>query len=453
MSALPKWNTEPDPDAEIDGPELENRPQVRDEMLYGLVGEFAREAARNSEAIPAAVALMALTYIGAHVGRGAFMRVGDVTHHPRLFVLHVAGTNSGKGESRELLMRVDRRIRAGDVPGVDATFLGKMHTGGLSTREGIAALIPDRIERDGKVIIEGTADKRLLVHESEFSGLLRTMRREGNAISSALRDAWDGVAIAPLTKTNPTQATDPHIALWGSITPGEMRALFDPGDVANGFLNRILIVHAESDRDVTWPTPVPDEIVFKYAERFIEVIKWGRDRYPAVSDTLEISLSNGARQLHERAYRKLKRASPDPMLGALLARARSHVLRLAMLFAICDMSQTVEEHHYRAAMAWIQYWTGSVRYLFRRGANEAKAVEAANHAEKILEKLHESPEQRLTRTQISAVFNRNLSRDGIDRALDALLARNPCPVRVWKDTPKEGSVASTQWISLKVPAP
>jgi hypothetical protein len=428
---------------------LENRPRLRDEMFYGLPGEFAREACRNSEAAPAPVALMLLTFIGAMAGRGPYLRVGDVTHHARVFALHVAGTNAGKGESRELLRRVIEAIRKGKVAGADAALLGKMHTGGLSTKEGIAAAIPDRVEKDGKVILEGTADKRLLVFESEFANVLRVMRREGNLLSTALRDAWDGVSIGSLTKNDPMHATAPHVALWASITPAELNAQLAEVDTQNGFLNRFLVFHAESERDVPWPQPVPEGTVQRFAEQIVEIITWARDRYPAEADTLELTLSPDAQAAHERAYGRLKRLSPDPKLGALLSRARSQVLRLAMLFAITDRTATVSEAHYKAAFAWIDYATQSVRYVFRRGGAELKASQASERADKILDALKERPDGRLSRTEISRLFAGHATRGEIEQALKALLERNPCPIRVSRErVQKDGSTARTEYVGL-----
>ena len=428
---------------------LENRPRVRDEMFYGLAGEFAHVACRNSEAIPAAVALMVLTVIGAMAGRGPYLRVGDVTHHARLFALHAAGTNVGKGESRELLFRVIEEIRAGNVPGADGTLLGRMHTGGLSTKEGIAAAIPDRIEKDGKVIVEGTADKRLLVFEAEFANVLRVMRREGNLLSVALRDAWDGVSIGALTKSEQMHATAPHVVLWASITPAELHAQLDDVDTQNGFLNRFVVIHAESDRDVPWPTPVPPETVRRFAERIVEIIRWAANGYPLNENTREMTLDAGAQAAHERAYSKLKRLSPDPKLGALLSRARSQVLRIAMLIAITDKTETISEAHYKAAFAWIAYSAESVRYVFRRGSAERDAAEASGRADRILAALVERNDGRMTRTEVSGVFSGKASKAEINAALAALLARNPCPIQVWTESkPRDGTTATTQFVAL-----
>ena len=55
--------------------------------------------------------------------------------------------------------------------------------------------------------------------ESEFANVLGQTKREGNTLSAALRDVWDGISIRPATKTSRVWASDPHIALSGAVTP------------------------------------------------------------------------------------------------------------------------------------------------------------------------------------------------------------------------------------------
>ena len=79
--------------------------------------------------------------------------------------------------------------------------------------------------KEGKKEIDPVVDKRLWIMESEFANVLHQARRDGNTLSPALRDAWDGKSIKPATKTFRIGATDPHIALSAAITPTELRDL------------------------------------------------------------------------------------------------------------------------------------------------------------------------------------------------------------------------------------
>lgn len=185
-----------------------NAPQPDDACLYGLIGNIARAGGDTTEANPFAVALNALAYIGCCVGRGPFLPVGNTYHHPRLFTQHVGRSGRGrKGDAVSLIHRIDMSLRK-----IDAGLAPQVHRGGLSTREGLAYLIHDGF-REGKNVVDPIHDKRLWVLESEFANVLHQTKRDGNTLSAALRDCWDGVSIKPATKSNRIAATDPHVSL------------------------------------------------------------------------------------------------------------------------------------------------------------------------------------------------------------------------------------------------
>ena len=86
----------------------------------------------------------------------------------------------------------------------------------------------------------GIKDKRLLVIESEFASTLKVMAREGNTLSSTIRQAWDSGHLRILTKTSPAKSTGAHISIVGHITAEELKRYLDSTESANGFANRFL---------------------------------------------------------------------------------------------------------------------------------------------------------------------------------------------------------------------
>ena len=83
-------------------------------------------------------------------------------------------------------------------------------------------------------------DKRLLVIEEEFVRVLRVGSRDGNILSSVIRDAWDGKTLRGLSKTSPSKASGAHISIIGHITREELLANLAQGDATNGVGNRFL---------------------------------------------------------------------------------------------------------------------------------------------------------------------------------------------------------------------
>ena len=132
----------------------------------------------------------------------------------------------------------------------------------------------------GKKVVQPIHDKRLWVIESEFANVLHQGKRDGNTLSSALRDAWDGVSIKPATKGHPrVWASDPHICLSGAVTPSELHGLIEARDLTNGFANRFLVIWAERTTMIPFPKATSQAEVDALAQRVVEVIRFaGGDR-------------------------------------------------------------------------------------------------------------------------------------------------------------------------------
>jgi len=65
----------------------------------------------------------------------------------------------------------------------------------------------------------------------------------------------------------------------------------------------------------------------------------------------------------ETTYPRLTREMPG-LLGAMTARAETHVIRLATLYALLDSSSIIRPTHLHAALGVWEYCSDSVSYLF-----------------------------------------------------------------------------------------
>src|SRR4029450_7174609 len=118
---------------------------------------------------------------------------------------------------------------------------------GLSSGEGVIAAVQDPVKEGDGCGVVGVLDKRLLIVEGEFGGVLQALKREGNKLSSILRNAWDHGNIATLTKV-PIVATGAQIAIIGHITHQELARHLDEVEVFNGFVNRFIIFCAKRSK-------------------------------------------------------------------------------------------------------------------------------------------------------------------------------------------------------------
>lgn len=397
-----------------------NVPCADASCLYGLIGDIARAGSDATEANPYAIALNALVYLSCAVGRGPYLSIGDKTHHARLFGLHVGRSGiARKGDAVSLVHRLSQRV--GEI---EEFLAPQIHMGGLSTREGLAFLIHDSY-MDGKNEVPAKGDKRLWVVESEFVNVLQQAKREGNTLSAALRDCWDGTSISPATKGNRISATDPHVCISAAITPFELRAKVAANDLSNGFMNRFLPIWAERTQTVPCPVATPAPLVDELAQRVCTMLQFcGAGRW-AERNTLQVTLSAEAKTCWEQLYRgELDDRSHGERINTLIERRAPMLLRIAMLMALTDCSDTVEVWHLNAALAWIRFSVESVKFVFATGTDEAETAEINEAAEKIVTFLRQRG--RVTRTDLtSECFAGHASKEKIDAALDTLLTSTP----------------------------
>ena len=402
-----------------------NAPRPSPDCLYGIVGDVARAGGDTTEANPYAIAANFIAFMSCAVGRGAYMPIGNTWHHPRLYMLHIGRSGRGrKGDAVSLVSRIERALRT-----LNEAATPQVHRGGLSSREGLVYLIHDGFT-EGKNEIEPIHDKRLLVIESEFANILHQGKRDGNTLSPALRDAWDGVSLKPATKSSRLWATDPHIAVIGAVTPGELLGLMASRELTNGFANRFMMFWAERTKVMAFPRATPQEAVDALASRVNEILTFCKAARWAEKDHTRIELSLDARKRYEKLYLgELNDTAAGERISALIERRAPMLLRLAMLFALCDLTTTVEVHHINAAMAWVRYSVESVKFIFASASDEAVATETNDAAQKIINYLTDA--KSATRKDLTVnCFQGHASKSRIDAALDELLASNPPRIKV-----------------------
>ena len=344
-----------------------NPPQPDPACLYGLIGDVALAGSDTSETNPYAIAANFMAYLSCAIGRSAYLPIGNTWHHTRLFCLHIGRSGRGrKGDALSLVMRLDQALRE-----LNADVAPQIHRGGLSTREGLVALIHDGYKH-GAQEVAPIEDKRLWVVESEFANVLHQSRRGGNTLSAALRDCWDGVSLKPATKTNRLSASQPHLCLSGAISPTELMGLMTVREMTNGFANRFMMVWAERSQLLPFPKATSQVKVDSLAKRVLEILEFVRADEYHVRDVLRLELTAQAQWRYAHLYRGELNDDGSDLVSGLLERRAPMLLRLAMLFALSDLQLHIDVVHIDAAMAWMQYVAASVRYVFVNAAEDEK---------------------------------------------------------------------------------
>lgn len=404
-------------------------PTLAPEALHGLAGRVVNTLDPYTEADPVAVLAHVLVAVGNLIGPGAYARVGDDEHPGRLNVALVGETAKGRKGTAWSLPRAVLRL-------VDVEWAAGRVRSGLSSGEGLIYHVRDAREEtqpikergrvvsyDRVVVDEGERDKRLLVVEPEMAAVLRRMNGDTNSLSAVLRDAWDHGTLATLTRNAPLRATGAHVSIVAHVTQDELLRELTETERANGFANRFLFLVVRRSKVLPDGGRPPDTELAALADNLRRVAAFGRDAG-------EVRRDPDALAVWSEVYPRLSEGEPG-LVGAILARAEAHVLRLSVLYAVLDCSPLIRPEHLAAALALWDYAEAAARRIFgsRMGWGLADAV---------LNLLRAGEE--LTLTQLHSRFARHVRADELRGAL-ALLEERGLVIRGVRTT--GGRPAST----------
>ena len=323
-------------------------PTLDPKVFYGLAGEIVMEIDKYTEADSVAVLTHLLAEFSCYVGKPPAPQVllGGIANPLLFWPVNTGDTSKGrKGTaSKEGAAFFERAF-----PGWRQGQL----RGNLSTGEGLAYAIRDAGCEEGDL---GVMDKRLYLVQAEFGSMLRNMARDGNNLSGTIRDAYDGIDLAPLTKTSRVRATDPHIVIVGHVTKDEIRKELKESEQYNGFGNRFVWFAVQRSKVLPFP-PIRNEV------RLTELAERLQDAGTFAHTVRSISWSAKGRTAWETVYPSLSEGRPGPV-GALMGRAETQVGRLAGLYALLDQRDEIDDAHLVAALALWQYSEDSVEWIF-----------------------------------------------------------------------------------------
>jgi len=393
LSLLDQPDEDPPPSGALTLPVPDGWPAPPQPAVYhGLAGEIVNTIAPETEADPIAILSQLLVSFGAAAGRGAWFQVEATRHHPNQFLVLIGeSARARKGSSWDHVHRL--------ITGADPAITSRILTG-LSSGEGLIHAVRDPAGQD-----PGASDRRLLVIEPEFVSVLKNVSREISTLSPTLRSAWDSRPLAILTRTAPARATSAHISVIGHITATELQHHINPVELANGLLNRFLLLGCRRVRLLP-EGGNPDPLNHTGLDRRLATTLTAAQRAG------QIRLSPPARHAWADTYQQL--AQPQPgIAGAISARAEAHTIRLALIYALLDSTREIQPVHLTAALALWDYAQRSASWALERSSANPLAHQI--HAALT----HQLPGG-LTRTQLRDLLHRNPTTTQLDQALAAL---------------------------------
>ena len=410
-------------------------PELPADALQGLAGDFVKTIEPNTEADNVALLIQFLTAYGNVVGRGPHFVAEADKHFTNIFCCLVGETAKGKkGSSLGHVLRVFQRV--------DEDWVDNCNHTGLSSGEGLIWSVRDEIRKTEavkksglvtgyqEVIVDpGVSDKRAFVVESEFASVLRVMARDGNTLSSIIRNAWDGKDLKTMTKNSPARATSPHISIIGHITKNELLRYLDNTECGNGYANRYAWVCVKRSKALPEGGKVSESDLSRLGNKVVESVNFARG-------VEEMRRDNEARDLWGKVYAELSEGKPG-LLGAVTARAEAQTMRLACLYALLDRSKIIKLDHLLAGLALWGYCEQSARYIFGKTLGDPIADEIKN--------ILDGEQDGMSRTELSNYFKRHKKSEQLERALTMLVARG----MVFKETEETPGRSVTRYFSAR----
>lgn len=387
-----------------------SRPILEADALHGLLGRTIRAIAPETEADPAGVALTLLIAFGNAVGGPPHLTLGSRRHACNQFGVLVGKTASRKGECWGIVRY---------LLSMEADWLTGCVVSSLGSGEGLVERVKDELhvqefnKKTGEVetvVFPGAIDKRLLIVEEEFRKVLTLCRRPESTLTSNLLAAWDGVPMQVLNRgKNSLKASNHHISLLGMITPSELRSLLESGtEGVNGFSNRPLWCWVE--RSNTLPFGGNIRVLDAFKSEWAAAIADAKERDA-------IGYDESFRMLFADLCPVLDPdAEDDSLTVRALERARPHVWRLSMIFALIDGVGVMTEAHLRAAVAVWRYSAATCRLVFAKDVAEV----ADDLPNRLLSAIRKNSAAGLRLTDLHAVCGRKERAEAIHAALTAL---------------------------------
>lgn len=392
-------------------------PTMAPDAYHGLAGEIVRLIEPETESDPVAVLVQLLAMFGNAIGRGPHLSVEGDRHCANLFI-NLVGRSAfaRKGTSWGRALQVMRYAVS--------QWASDCIARGLTSGEGLIYHVRDPQGKD-----EGVSDKRLIVEEQEFASVLKKMTQKENTLSAVMRQAWQTGDLRTLGKVSPTRATGAHISIVGHITQAELSKHLTDTETLNGFANRFLWVCAKRSKSL--PRGGRELNVAPVAMRLQKAIADARSEK-------QVGWTEPADRMWCDLYRgELGEDQGESLYAAVVARAAPQTLRLAMIYALLDGSEVIDQQHLQAGLAVWRYCAASARRVFSDTPTDPLAAQ-------VLALLRACPTG-MTKTEIHRALNNREKADKIVSTLAGLLMQ--CKIRRVKDDSNGPGRRAERWFA------
>ena len=214
-----------------------------------------------------------------------------------------------------------------------------------------------------------------LIQLGELLSLLAKAKQDslGNIIP-ALTELYDmkDVINPPVHQKDVRPAREPFLSIMAGTTQDWLQKALTERDIYGGFANRWLYFYGLPKE----PMPNPPKVNPGKRNELVRELNRLRDWADSVTSG-EVTISNEANALFEDYYREYYRRCQLPgLIPTLIVRIQDFVWKIALLYAVDTMSETISRDHLEAAIAVGKYLEASVAEVFASfGTSNGKALE------------------------------------------------------------------------------
>lgn len=282
----------------------------------------------NSEAPAIYHRWVCASIIGALKGRSVYFPFGHSMIYPNQYIMLMGPPASKKGTAmgvgKSLLKKVGYTRFAADRTSKEAFLKGmrQFETDSPAAVNELEALVFD-------------APSESYICAGEFVDFIG---QGDTGFMMSLTNMWDNLPEYrhPKITGRDILVDKPTINLLGGSTPTTFSLAFPPEAIGTGFLSRVILVHTEeSGNKVAWPEE-PDPLFTELLVKHLAEIKELKGA---------LVLGKGVKVLGAEIYKKAVLVE-DPRFAHYNSRRHIHLIKLASIMAVADLSLEITEKHY-----------------------------------------------------------------------------------------------------------
>jgi hypothetical protein len=344
--------------------ELVLTPNWPEDRLEGPLAEIASETTNGTEVFTPSVYTLLIVLLGNYIGLKAKYKNVAGYLQTNLFMVLIGLTKNGKkGAAQSIAEKVFRLTLKENDP-----WFSRIKKG-LKTPEALVDSISDKqfgSEKNNKTntyetieVFLGEEDKRLMSIETEFSKILKESSKSSSTMSEVLRQAYDGEALATLTKSNKRSTSKSHVSFIGHITPSEYEAVRRTEDNENGFVNRFIHVYSDAGEiAIAFPRTFSDWNM-NIINNMVTITEWINNQ-----EEITFSMNEEAKKMWISFYTSHRLTKRSVLIDSINARNDNNVLKISMVLAAADCSDIIRKDHLERAISIIDYNIQTTEYIY-----------------------------------------------------------------------------------------